>query len=202
MRRCAFWLVSVCRACTFRGMHLRKMHPWGDAPSIFRFGLSRMASAIPLHGRGAHMAQRANQFSETTNKGIREATDKRGFSSPTAFFRCAVEQELVGHKEELVSAEGRLAASIEQVRQAVLPLGRAQQALVPLPAPLRTPAQLGPLGQLLFGVLLGACLAAHRAGHAEVLHHIIWDAELAHTSTINLGLSLCQTSKQGDVYPS
>jgi hypothetical protein len=31
-----------------------------------------------------------------------------------------------GHKEELVSAEERLAAGIEQVKQAVLALGRAQ----------------------------------------------------------------------------
>ena len=78
------------------------------------------------------MAQRAIRFSETTDKGIRQATEKRGFSSPTAFIRHAVEQELSGHKEELVSAEERLAAGIEQVRQAVLPLGRAQQALFAL----------------------------------------------------------------------
>jgi hypothetical protein len=78
------------------------------------------------------MAQRAIRFSETTDKRIREATEKRGFSSPTAFIRHAVEQELSGHSEELVSAEDRLAASIEQLRQGMVPLDRAQQALFAL----------------------------------------------------------------------
>ena len=40
------------------------------------------------------MAQRAIRFSEATDRGIHEATEKRGFSSPTAFIRHAVEQEL------------------------------------------------------------------------------------------------------------
>ena len=75
------------------------------------------------------MAQRAIRFSETTDKGIQEAARKRGFSSPTAFIRHSVEQELSGRNEELVGAEERLAASTEQVRKEVFRLGRAQQAL-------------------------------------------------------------------------
>jgi Arc/MetJ-type ribon-helix-helix transcriptional regulator len=78
------------------------------------------------------MAQRAIRFSEATDKGIREAVEKGRFSSPTAFIRHAVEQELSWHREELVGAEERLAAGIEQVRQAVIPLGRAQQAMFAL----------------------------------------------------------------------
>jgi hypothetical protein len=58
------------------------------------------------------MAQRAIRFSETTDKGIQDATRKCGFSTPTAFIRHAVEQELSGRSEELVGAEERLAASI------------------------------------------------------------------------------------------
>jgi len=77
------------------------------------------------------MAQRAIRFSETTDKGIREATAKRGFSSPTAFIRRAVEQELSGQKKELVTAEERPVASIE-VKGEVLGLGRSQQALFAL----------------------------------------------------------------------
>lgn len=75
------------------------------------------------------MAQRAIRFSEITDKGIQDAARKRGFSSPTAFIRHSVEQELSERKEELVGAEERLAASIEQVRREVFRLGRAQQAL-------------------------------------------------------------------------
>jgi len=60
---------------------------------------------------------------------IREATRKRSFTSPTAFIRHCVNQELSGRSEELVGAEERLAASIEQIRAEVFRLGRAQQAL-------------------------------------------------------------------------
>jgi hypothetical protein len=75
------------------------------------------------------MAQRAIRFSETTDQGIQEAARNRGFSSPTAFIRRSVEQELSGRSDELVGAEERLAASIEQVRREVFRHGRAQQAL-------------------------------------------------------------------------
>ena len=78
------------------------------------------------------MAQRAIRFSEAIDKGIREAVEKRRFSSQTAFIRHAVEQELAGRQDAVLNAEGRLAASIEQVRQTVLPLARTQQALFAL----------------------------------------------------------------------
>ena len=47
------------------------------------------------------MAQRAIRFSETTDKSIHDATEKRGFSPPTAFIPYAVEQELLGQKKIL-----------------------------------------------------------------------------------------------------
>jgi hypothetical protein len=78
------------------------------------------------------MAQRAIRFSEATDRGIHEATEKRGFSSPTAFIRHAVEQELAGHAEQLVTTEQRLVAGIEQVKGEVIALGRSQQALFAL----------------------------------------------------------------------
>ena len=75
------------------------------------------------------MAQRAIRFSEAMDNQIREATRKRSFTSPTAFIRHSVNQELSGRSEELVGAEERLAASIEQIRAEMFRLGRAQQAL-------------------------------------------------------------------------
>ena len=75
------------------------------------------------------MAQRAIRFSEAMDNQIREPTRKRSFTSPTAFIRHSVNQELSGRSEELVGAEERLAASIEQIRAEVFRLGRAQQAL-------------------------------------------------------------------------
>ena len=75
------------------------------------------------------MAQRAIRFSDATDKGIQEAARKGGFSTPTAFIRHSVEQELAGRTDELVGAEERLAATMEQVRREVFRLGRGQQAL-------------------------------------------------------------------------
>jgi hypothetical protein len=75
------------------------------------------------------MPQRAIRFSETTTKQIEEAAEERGFSSPTAFIRYAVEQELSGRRENLVGTEERLAANAEQLRRELVRLGRAQQAM-------------------------------------------------------------------------
>ena len=62
-------------------------------------------------------------------KEIEEASRQRGFASPTAFIRYAVEQELSGRQDGLTGAEERLAASIEQVRRDQFRAMRAQQAL-------------------------------------------------------------------------
>src|ERR1035438_10061437 len=103
------------------------LHPDRDAPSILRVILSHIASAVTYISEGSfRMAQRAIRFSDTTDKGIQEATRKRGFSSPTAFIRYSVEQELSDRGEELVGAEERLAATIEQVRRDIFRLGRAR----------------------------------------------------------------------------
>ena len=76
--------------------------------------------------------QRSIRFSEATLKNVEAAARKRGFSSSTAFIRYAVEQELLGRNEELTSAEGRIAASFDQVRREQFRLMRVHQALFAL----------------------------------------------------------------------
>ena len=135
------------------------------------------------------MAQRAIRFSETTDKGIREATEKHGFSSPTAFIRHAVEQALSGHKEELASAEQRLAVSIEQVRQELLALGRTQQALFAL---------VDSLAKILLtcipepgGEAIEAAVARAQGRHARLLKSagqaMVGDSRLAMRELVNHG---------------
>ncbi len=75
------------------------------------------------------MPQRAIRFSEKMIREIDEMATKRGFSSPTAFIRYAVEHELTGRSEHIIGAEERIAATIEQLRREVFRSGRAQQAL-------------------------------------------------------------------------
>jgi Arc/MetJ-type ribon-helix-helix transcriptional regulator len=77
------------------------------------------------------MPQRTIRFSETTTKQIEQAVEQAGFSSPTAFIRHAVQQQLAGRGERDGDngAEERLGANLEQLRREVVRLGRAQQAL-------------------------------------------------------------------------
>lgn len=62
------------------------------------------------------MAQRAIRFPDQISKRLQAASRQRGFVSPSAFIRYAVEQELSGREDDLTGAEERLAASTEQVR--------------------------------------------------------------------------------------
>jgi len=73
--------------------------------------------------------QRTIRFSEKLCREIEQATRERSFTSPTAFIRYAVEQELGARKHELIGAEERLAADIAQGRRDMFRMMRAQQAL-------------------------------------------------------------------------
>jgi hypothetical protein len=101
----------------------------GMRPDFAIIGVPNRLGRCLRSERAFLMAQRAIRFSEAMDNEIREATRKRSFTSPTAFIRHAVKQELSGRSEELVGAEERLAASMEQIRWEVFRLGRAQQAL-------------------------------------------------------------------------
>jgi hypothetical protein len=73
--------------------------------------------------------QRTIRFSEKIEKSVDEEAARRGFASPTAFIRYAVEQELADRQDGLTGAEERLAASIEQIRKDQYRLMRMHQAL-------------------------------------------------------------------------
>jgi Arc/MetJ-type ribon-helix-helix transcriptional regulator len=77
------------------------------------------------------MPQRTIRFSETTRSQIDQAVEQGGFSSPTAFIRYAVGQQLTARVERGGDSgtEERLAANLEQLRREVVRLARAQQAL-------------------------------------------------------------------------
>jgi hypothetical protein len=75
------------------------------------------------------MQPRTVRFSEKTAKTIEAASQQRGFASPGAFIRYAVEQEVTGRVDDLTGAEERLAGSIEAVRRDLFRIMRVQQAL-------------------------------------------------------------------------
>lgn len=75
------------------------------------------------------MEPRTIRLSDKALTEIESVVRQRGFDSPSAFIRYAVEQELSGRQDGLTGAEERLAASIEQVRHDMFRLMRVQQAL-------------------------------------------------------------------------
>ena len=75
------------------------------------------------------MAQRSIRLPETTNKQIEEAAERGGFSSPTAFIRYAIQQQLAAGFPNSDGAEERLGANLDQLRREILRMSRAQQAL-------------------------------------------------------------------------
>ena len=75
------------------------------------------------------MPQRSIRIPEATDAKLQSAARARGFDSPTAFIRYAIDQELSGRRDNLVGVEERLAGTIEQMRRELFRLGRGQQAL-------------------------------------------------------------------------
>ena len=76
------------------------------------------------------MPQRTIRLPEETKKQIEEAAERGGFSSPTAFIRYAIQQQLAtGSPQRNSGGEERLGANLDQLRREVARMHRAQQAL-------------------------------------------------------------------------
>ena len=75
------------------------------------------------------MPQRTIRLSEATKKQIEDAAERGGFSSPTAFIRYAIQQQLAAGSPQDDSSEERLRANLEQLRREVARMHRGQQAL-------------------------------------------------------------------------
>src|SRR5690242_17921993 len=75
------------------------------------------------------MPQRMIRLSEETSKRIEEAAERGGFSSPTAFMRYAMEQQLGDRTTQRDASDERFAATVEQLRRELVRVQRSQQAL-------------------------------------------------------------------------
>jgi hypothetical protein len=75
------------------------------------------------------MPRRTIRLTTDTDERIQSVAKLRGYSSPSAFLRAAIKTELGECEDGMIGTEERLAASVEQVRQEIFRLGRAQQAL-------------------------------------------------------------------------
>ncbi len=75
------------------------------------------------------MPQRTIRLAEETRKRIQEAAERGGFSSPTAFMRYAIEQQLGDRARQRDASEERFGADLEQLRRELVRVHRSQQAL-------------------------------------------------------------------------
>jgi Arc/MetJ-type ribon-helix-helix transcriptional regulator len=78
------------------------------------------------------MPRRTIRLSSATDERIETAAKLGGYSSPSAFLRAAINNELGQGREGLGRAEEQIVASILEVRQDVCRVERAQQALFAL----------------------------------------------------------------------
>ena len=86
---------------------------------------------MPKRTTEVRTARVAIRLNEAEQREISTATKARGYSSPSAFVRAAIRNELDG-RPELMGAEQRLAAGFDRVIHEVFRVGRGQQALFAL----------------------------------------------------------------------
>ena len=75
------------------------------------------------------MPRRTIRLSAETDERVRAMAKVRGFANPSVFLRAAIERELKGREEAVLSLEERLASTAEQIRREILGLKQSQQAL-------------------------------------------------------------------------
>jgi Arc/MetJ-type ribon-helix-helix transcriptional regulator len=77
------------------------------------------------------MPKRAVRISRELDQRMQQAVKDRGFRTPSAFLRSAIENELSG-RAELTGAEERIGAGFERITREMFRIGRGQQALFAL----------------------------------------------------------------------
>ena len=65
------------------------------------------------------MPRRTIRLTPDIDDRIQSTAKQRGYSSPSSFFRAAIQKELGEREDGMIGTEERLAASIEQVRREV-----------------------------------------------------------------------------------
>lgn len=81
---------------------------------------------------GSRKAARVGvRLSPEEQREIEQTAKSRGYSSPSAFIRAAIQNEING-RAELTGTEERIAGSFERVTREIFRVGRGQQALFAL----------------------------------------------------------------------
>jgi hypothetical protein len=127
------------------------------------------------------MPRRTIRLTADIDGRVQSTAIQKGYASPSAFLRAAIDHELSGREDTMIGAEERIAASLEQMRREIFRLGRAQQALF---------AFVDSLAKVLLtcvpepgGEAMEAAVARARGRHARLLKSagqaMVGDSELA-----------------------
>ena len=76
-------------------------------------------------------ARLAVRLSESEEKAVREAAKAKGYTSPSAFIRAAIRNEMDG-RSEWTDFEQRLGAGLDRTNEEVARIARGQQAVLAL----------------------------------------------------------------------
>jgi hypothetical protein len=77
----------------------------------------------------ARSVKQTIRLSETEQAQLLRAAKDRGYLNPTALIRAAIQDELAGRETEGISAEQRIAATLERLSRDIFRVHRGQQAL-------------------------------------------------------------------------
>ena len=77
----------------------------------------------------ARSVKQTGRLSETEQAQLQRAAKDRGYLNPTARIRAAIQGELAGREIEGISAEQRIAATLERLSRDIVRAHRGQQAL-------------------------------------------------------------------------
>lgn len=86
---------------------------------------------MPSHNSATKSARVGVRLSAGEQKDILQAANTRGYSSPSAFIRAAIRNELSG-RSEWMESEQRISAGFDRLAQEIVRLDRGQQALFAL----------------------------------------------------------------------
>ena len=74
------------------------------------------------------MPRRTIRLTADVDERLQSMAKQKGYASPSAFLRVAIDHELSGREDTIIGSEERLTAGMEQMRRDIFRLGRAQQA--------------------------------------------------------------------------
>jgi len=132
---------SYCRSCAYVSLlqcvtWFNKTAPLSNTCSTVIFLVPAVTEGLRHFFQGEGIKRMANltiyrgmKLTKDLAQKLEAAARERGFSSPSAFIRAAIENELTSRKPVFDESEGRIVATIDRLAQEMRKMSTGQQAL-------------------------------------------------------------------------